>query len=127
MLLEIKNSTKNSLPFGKLFFVSIAQEILGKNYELSLVFLGDKKAKDLNIKYRNKNYVPNILSFPIDEQSGEIFINLNKCKKEFLKYNLSYKNYLIFLFIHGCLHLKGLDHGSKMENLEQKYLKKFKK
>jgi probable rRNA maturation factor len=127
MSLEINNSTKNSLPHSRLFFVKMAEKILGKKYDLSLVFLGDKKAKELNIKYRNKNYVPNILSFPIDEQNGEIFINLNKCKKEFSKYNLTYKDYIIYLFIHGCLHLKGFDHGLEMEKLESKYLKIFKK
>ncbi len=37
-----------------------------------------------------------------------------------------YDNFLIFLFIHGCVHLKGYDHGAKMEKVEEKFRKKFK-
>jgi ssRNA-specific RNase YbeY (16S rRNA maturation enzyme) len=51
------------------------ESVLGKKYELSLVFIGDKKSKSLNKKFRNKDYKANILSFPIDNDMGEIFIN----------------------------------------------------
>lgn len=125
MEVSISNSTKNSLPFGKLFFTSIKNEILDKKYDLSVAIVGDKKSASLNKKYRNKDYTPNILSFPLDEENGEIFLNLKQSKKEFNKFYMTYKEYITFLFIHGCLHLKGLDHGNEMEALEKKYLKKF--
>lgn len=106
-------------------FCNIKNEILGKNYELSLVFVGDQRAKSLNLKYRNKGYNPNVLSFPLDESNGEIFINPNVALRESKKANMSYKKYIGFLFIHGCLHLKGLDHGDTMTKQEEKFLKKF--
>ena len=40
---------------------------------------------------------------------------------------MTYKNFLIFIIIHGLLHLKGLEHSKKMEDLEKKYLKKYAK
>lgn len=125
MSFEFQNNTKSSLPTSELFFVKIKEEILKKDYELSLVFLGDKKSKELNLKYRNGNYIPNVLSFPIDKNTGEIFINPKQAKKECAKFEMTYKKFLVYLFIHGCLHLKGLDHGKKMDDLEEKYLKVF--
>lgn len=114
------------MPHSKLRFSKIKDEILGKKYDLSLVFSGDQEIKKLNKTYCHKNYTPNILSFPLDKDSGEIFINLKIAEKESPKYEMDYKTYVLFLFIHGCLHLKGHDHGKKMENLEDKFLKKLK-
>ena len=125
MSFEFQNNTKSSLPQRELFFVKIKEEILKKDYDLSFVLVGDKKSKELNLKYRNGNYIPNVLSFPIDKNTGEIFINPNQAKKECAKFDMTYKNFLVYLFIHGCLHLKGLDHGKKMDVLEAKYLKAF--
>lgn len=104
---------------------SIKNKILSENYNLSLNFVSPLKALDLNKKYRNKDYIPNILSFPLSKSEGEIFICLSIVRKEANKFNLSYKNFLSLILIHGCLHLKGLDHGEKMDRLEQKYLDLF--
>ena len=103
----------------------IKNEILKEKYSLSVNFVSPKIAQDLNIKYRDKNYIPNILSFPLSKNEGEIFICLSIVKKEAKNFSLSYKQFLTLLIVHGCLHLKGLDHGEKMEKLEDKYSKKF--
>ena len=116
-------STVKSYPRHK--YVDIAEKILGKRYELSLVFVGKARAKTLNQEYRNKSYSPNVLSFPLDASTGEIFICPQVAQSEAAKYNLSPSGYVGFLFIHGCLHLKGLDHGDKMDKLEQKWIKHF--
>jgi ssRNA-specific RNase YbeY (16S rRNA maturation enzyme) len=57
-------------------------KVLGKKYELSLVFIGDKKSLSLNKQFRKKNHIANVLSFPIDADLGEIFINYPNAKKE---------------------------------------------
>jgi len=125
-MFSLSNTTKQSPHNSKEGFLLIKNNILGKKYELSLVFVGDKRAQSLNKKYRSKTYTPNVLSFPIDELTGEIFININVAKKESEKYEMSHKNFIKFLFMHGCLHLKGLKHGKEMEKEENKYIKKYK-
>jgi ssRNA-specific RNase YbeY (16S rRNA maturation enzyme) len=40
-------------------------------------------------------------------------------------FDRSYENFIYFLFIHGCVHLKGYDHGSTMERIEAKFRKEF--
>jgi rRNA maturation RNase YbeY len=104
----------------------VVQRIMGERYMLSLVFVGEKRAKRLNESYRGKTYVPNVLSFPLDKRTGEIFICPTTAKKEASRFGLSYRGYLTFLLIHGLLHLKGHAHGATMERLEQAYLKEFK-
>ncbi len=121
----ISNLSKSRMPFGKLFFVSIKERILGKNYELSLVFCDSAESKKINKKYRNKNKPTNVLSFPLDENSGEIFLDLEKTKFEFEDFEMNYKNFIAYLYIHGLLHLKGYDHGDEMEKLEKKFAKEF--
>ena len=107
-------------------FNDIKRKILGAQYELSLVYIGSKRATTLNTTYRRKTYSPNVLSFPPDKETGEIFICPEVSVRESKKFNLSPNGYIAFLFIHGCLHLKGYDHGDTMDTLEQKYLKMFK-
>ncbi len=121
---SIKNTTKGKLQ--SLPFVSIKEAVLGKKYELSLVFIGDKLSKKLNKKYRSKDKSTNILSFPLTEKEGEIFINFNKSKKEAPLFKRNHSKHILFLFIHGLFHLKGLSHGSRMEDKEVKIRKKFK-
>ena len=42
-----------------------------KEIELSVVFVGKKRAKDLNIKYRHKDYIPQVLGFPLSKEADE--------------------------------------------------------
>lgn len=106
-------------------YETIKRRILGVKYELSLAFVGKTKATQLNATYRHKQYIPNVLSFPLNENTGEIVICPHVAKTQAAKYNLSVEGYVAFLFIHGCLHLKGLDHSDTMDKQEQKYLKLF--
>lgn len=119
----ITNTTKSTLP--SVPFAKIKEIVLGKKYQLSLVFVGDKKTQVLNNSYRGKNKPTNCLSFILDKNSGEIFLNLNKAKKEAPNFGRKFDSFVAFLFIHSCLHLKGMEHGGIMEKAEMKFVKKF--
>lgn len=109
----------------KLPYESIKNAVLGRSYELSLVFVGERRARALNQTYRGATYVPNVLSFPLSENAGEIFITPEIAKREAKKAEMSFKGYVGFLFIHGLLHLKGYPHGDTMEKAEKRYTKRF--
>lgn len=119
----ITNKTKSTLP--RVHFVSIKNATLGKKYSLSLVFIGETLSKKLNSSYRDKHKSTNILSFPLDKNTGEIFITPAVAKRQLKKFGRKYDNFVAFLFIHGLLHLKGMEHGSRMEEAEKKLRKKF--
>jgi ssRNA-specific RNase YbeY (16S rRNA maturation enzyme) len=42
------------------------------------------------------------------------------------EFGRTYDNFVSFLFVHGLVHLKGYDHGDKMEKMEIKFRKIFK-
>ncbi|MEX2010589.1 MAG: rRNA maturation RNase YbeY [Parcubacteria group bacterium] len=109
------------LPFGKM-----KDAVLGPSYKLSLVFIGDALSRKLNRTYRGKDRPTNVLSFPVSSKSGEIFINIKKVSQERKEFEKSLKDLTGYLFIHGMLHLKGMGHGSRMEEAENKILIKFK-
>lgn len=120
----IKNTTKGKLP--SLPFVQIKNKILGKKYELDLVFVNENKIHALNKTYRKVDKPTDILSFPIDKSHGEIFICEKIAKKKSKDFEREYNNFIAFLFIHGNVHLLGYDHGNKMEIVETKFRKLFK-
>lgn len=124
-MFQLSNTTKQavSLPIKKL--EEAADDILGTSYDVSVVVIGDKRAQTLNKEYRGKDYIPNVLSFPIDEDMGEIFLNPKTARLEAPKFGLSVTNYLNYLIVHSLLHLKGHDHGDEMDAKEKFYMKKF--
>jgi probable rRNA maturation factor len=115
-----KNGTLPSLPF-----LPIKEKLLGKDYDLTIVFCSPAESKERNKAYRGKDYPTNILSFPLSDSEGEIYISLSVARKDAKKFDQTYEQFLHLLVIHGCLHLKGHEHGSTMEELENKYLRKF--
>ena len=124
-MLAISQTTRQ--PYPHLPYQRMKDEVLGKKYQLSLVFVGESRAREINQTTRSKTYAPNVLSFPLSKDSGEIFMAPSVAKREAKKYGHSYNRHVCYLFIHGLLHLKGLDHGKKMEASEQEYLKRFSK
>ncbi|MEX2013903.1 MAG: rRNA maturation RNase YbeY [Parcubacteria group bacterium] len=113
----MKSQPQFSIPFKRL-----KNTVLGKKFELSIVFADPKLSRRLNRTYRNKNKPANILSFPLSKTSGEIFIDLVTAKKEMGKFDMPFEKFVKFLFIHALLHLKGMRHGDTMEQAEKKLL-----
>src|SRR5271168_3185710 len=108
------NNTKGNLSrIGRLPFQKVTRTILGQRYDLSLTFVTPKDMRLLNKKYRHINKPTDILSFPLEKHFGQIIMNVESVKHEAKNFSMSYSPFIQFLFIHGCLHLKGMTHGSK--------------
>ena len=69
-------------------FELIKEAVLGKNFELSLVFCSAKKIQNLNKIYRNINKPTDILSFPLSKNSGEIFICKSEARKMMAEFDV---------------------------------------
>lgn len=131
---------------GEKFFRTILDtgikelKIKDKKVEISLNLVGEAKIKGLNKKYRGKNQITDVLSFPLDEAGlqkygilplGDIFICLSFAVKEAERRGISLKQELAWLTTHGFLHLLGYDHErskrevDKMFRLENKILSKL--
>ena len=81
--------------------------------ELSVIFVGRKKAKDLNIKYRDKTYVPQVLGFPMSKEAdndgmirlGDVVICTQKLKYEVRFQNKGLEMILKEWMVHGVENL----------------------
>lgn len=81
--------------------------------ELSVIFVGRKKAKDLNMTYRNKKYIPQVLGFPMDREVssdglihlGDIVICTQKLKYEVRFQNSTIEKVLEEWMVHGVENL----------------------
>ncbi|MDP2650128.1 MAG: rRNA maturation RNase YbeY, partial [bacterium] len=100
-------------------FTAIASEVL-PHYDISLVFVGPTKARALNKQLRDKEYVPNVLSYALDSENGEVVICLAEAEKQAPDFSMSERDFVLYLFIHGLLHIKGRVHGATMERSERK-------
>ena len=114
---SLTNKTKGRLP--SLPFVLFKNKILGEKYDLSIVFVGKTKIHSLNKSYRGINKPTDILSFSLSKNAGEIFICEEAAKKKAKEFEMTYKDFLPFLLIHGLVHLLGYDHGNTMETIEK--------
>lgn len=121
--LDIKNISKSALP--RALFASLKSEILGSKYELSLSFVTLAEIKKLSVAYKGDATHTNVLSFPLEKNSGEIVICVDTAKKECLEFGRGCREHIRYLVIHGMLHLDGYVHGSKMESKEKSLMKKF--
>ena len=106
-------------------YAAIKDAILGARFELSLAFVGEARARALNQAHRNKTYVPDVLSFPLAPDCGEIIICPRAAARTAREFSLQPTQCVGWLFIHGALHLKGYEHGATMERLERRFLDRF--
>ncbi len=121
-MIAVANRTRQTpnLPWS-----AIADQVLGPDYDLSLVLLGTQAATALNRRTRGQAYTPNVLSWPLSSHSGEMILVPTVARREAPTYGHTAREHLLYLFIHGLLHLKGLDHGSKMDGEETRLLRLF--
>jgi rRNA maturation RNase YbeY len=120
--LSIRNLTRRATPV--LPFTDAVQAVLPA-WDISLVFATPAKALDLNQSLRNKTYTPNVLSYEVGKKNGEIVICLAEAKKQAPSFDLESSAFVLFLFIHALLHLKGMQHGLTMESRERTLLARF--
>lgn len=105
-------------------YTRICERVL-PGWEISLAFVSPAVGRKLNKKLRGKSYVPNVLSYKAGVKHGEILICREVAKKQAPEYGMGYQKFVLFLFIHGLLHLEGRRHGTTMEQREQELLKQF--
>ena len=145
-MVEINNLTAVSIDQD--FIKHIVDTVLkGENREkkeVSLAFVGPRRIKEINRRYRKKNRVTDVLSFPESEVEmkefgigelqenknilGEMVVCLKEVKKNSRRYKINFETELARVIIHGVLHLLGYDHEKseeekeKMQKKEEYYL-----
>lgn len=92
--------------------------------DISLIFIDEKKMKEMNKKYRSLDSVTDVLSFPSEEVGylGDVVLSKSVIAEKAKEYGCSFIEELHRDIIHGVLHLLGYDHrghlGGKDSNEE---------
>ncbi len=106
-------------------FAKIKDYVLGKRYDLSVAFLSPAEMRSVTRRTKKKNKASNVLAFPLSKTSGEILLCKDTAHKQAPLYHMSKRTFVVYLFIHGLLHLQGMDHSVTMESEERRIMKKF--
>ena len=108
--------------------------------EITVRIVDAEEAQALNQDYRDKTYVPNVLTFEYGEighdesgrgvLGGDVVICAPVVEREAREQNKPPKHHYAHLTIHGVLHLQGYDHidpaeAEIMESREIAILKQF--
>lgn len=123
-MIEINNKTRAAINLTQLKTVIYQTLKLYRqeNKDVSVALVGDKTIRRLNKKYRRQDKVTDVLSFA-DQGSflGEIVIDYQQIRRQARASGNSSKQELIFILIHGMLHLLGL--SDKTERQRKKMIK----
>lgn len=112
-----------------------AAEVVGEIYdaesaELSVTLTTDAKIRELNREYRGLDRPTDVLSFAFRESDepeilnaeieilGDIIISVERAKEQAENFGHSLLREIIFLEVHGLLHLLGYDHIDEADRVE---------
>jgi len=131
-MLKIKEIVNNIIKIDELDFKK------NNSYILNLIFVDDKKIKNINKTYRKKNKTTDVLTFVNfiknnknkNETYCDIFFSAETIKKDAKKNLLNFYDHITHLIIHCFLHVNGYGHKKesefmKMKKLEEKILMYF--
>jgi probable rRNA maturation factor len=120
-MVEINNRTKNKIDIA---LVKLVAERFLRHYklikkEVSIAFVGDKEISKLNKVYRKIDKATDVLSFSgEDDFLGEIVIDYAQIKRQAKEFKKSTNEELIFILVHGLLHLVGYDDRTEKGRVE---------
>ncbi|PVW15158.1 rRNA maturation RNase YbeY [Marixanthomonas spongiae] len=134
-MIEFYAETDFELTDSKQIAEWITNTIIEEGYkvgELVYVFCDDQYLHKLNVQFLNHDTLTDIISFDnsLGKQiNGEIYISIERVKENADHYNVSFKNELHRVIIHGILHYCGYkdkteDEASLMRIKENEALKK---
>lgn len=92
--------------------------------EISLSLLDDKGIQEINREYLGRDKPTNVISFGMQEGEwqdiqptvlGDIIISVETADRDSLVSDVDINDEILFLFIHGLLHLIGFDHEDGIE------------
>ena len=119
-MVEINNTTRTKVDekLVKRVVASFLQEFNLKNKDVSVAFVGEYKIKVLNKAYRGVDRVTDILSFYGDGHDlGELVICNAKIIRQGPKFGHTPRQELIFIIVHGLLHLIGENDDTEKKRL----------
>jgi probable rRNA maturation factor len=119
-------------------FGDAALEAIGQDQrDATIAFVSDRAIKELNRRFRGKDYATDVLSFPNDiapfevanrSHLGDVVISVQRAAAQAKQNGLTFDAEVKQLVLHGLLHLCGHDHetdSGEMNRLELRLRKRL--
>ena len=121
---------------------TLMHQEIGVECEVSYSFVSDEEIKDLNAKYRQKDQVTDVLSFPMYENFlinkklilkqntnhpillGDIVVNTDQARIQGEALGHGLLREICYLSVHSLLHLLGYDHIKDEEKAAMRKVEK---
>ncbi len=107
----------------------VSKALGGVNGVVSVAFISSTEMRKLNRTCRRKDKITDVLSFELDEGTlkGEVLISYEQAKRQAKEARHSTRDEIVFLLVHGILHVFGYDHikpsdKKKMFRLQERIL-----
>jgi probable rRNA maturation factor len=109
------------------FQILLTLEDIREQVEVGVTFVDDVAIQSLNREYRGKDVPTDVLSFPQDDDDGffvpegvprilgDIVISLPRAAEQAGDYGHSMEREVVYLAVHGLLHLLGYDHEDSQD------------
>ena len=101
--------------------------------EVSLMLVDNQRIHSLNKEYRGVDRPTDVLSFALqedveeepdgmfeDEMLGDIVISAERAREQAEEYGHSFEREIVYLAVHGTLHLLGYDHEEEQDKQEMR-------
>ncbi len=118
----------------------LQKELKSGVFVLSVILVSDERIARLNQQYRDIDAPTDVLTFdtglhnsdgPFDSHQpielGDIFLSMDTIKRQASDYNNAFEEELLYILIHGLLHICGYDHkqddthGEEMFEVQKDY------
>ena len=98
--------------------VAFREDGSNSSYEISVILTTDDYITKLNKEYLNINQPTDVLCFPYSTGKhfqAEIYISLHRASEQSRKFNHTLKQEILFLVLHGLLHLFGFKDNTEVD------------
>ncbi|MEE9912564.1 MAG: rRNA maturation RNase YbeY [Deltaproteobacteria bacterium] len=138
MKIQIENRQKRIKIDKRLIRSQIARLLKSmdcEDKEISITFVDDETIQRINRQYLSKDKPTNVISFSLQEGDfghinpeilGDVVISVDTARRDADDANLSFDEEILFLIIHGFLHLTGYNHENTTKANTLKMRKKEK-
>ena len=99
--------------------------------EVSVSFIAKDEIREINLQYRDKDSITDVLSFPQYESQeemlaeeylciGDVIICPERAAEQAEEYGHSYEREMVYLMVHSMFHLLGYDHMTEEDKKEMR-------